>query len=229
MTTPEFLPVLKAGKHRSARRGACFMEYASVLAGERFSDHPNCTHPALAALARAVNDLTSDRHRGDLAPLVPSVVGLLPQHPSAGPALAVLAASTAMPISAEFRQRALACGLLSLVERLGDTELDDRLREEAAAALATAPVATAWARDYLERSRPPRRERPKEAERRIEAMLQLAAVGIAAACIDEPWRRMRELLERAVDRCAEVDATLPTDRTATLRGELTEASPALSA
>ena len=51
-TTPELVPVLSRGKHRNARRGACFMEMASFLAGERWSDHPSCTHPLLAGDSR---------------------------------------------------------------------------------------------------------------------------------------------------------------------------------
>src|SRR5215472_7764028 len=73
---PELVPVLSRGKHRSPRKGACFMELASYLAGERWSDHPACTHPLLAALARDVNDYTSDAGRARLAGLVPSVIGL---------------------------------------------------------------------------------------------------------------------------------------------------------
>ena len=60
---PELLPVLSRGKHRSPRTGACFMEFASLLAGERWSDHPVCTHPLLGAVARHVNDFTSDAGR----------------------------------------------------------------------------------------------------------------------------------------------------------------------
>jgi hypothetical protein len=37
---PALLPTLSRGKHRSPRKGACFMEFASLLAGERWSDHP---------------------------------------------------------------------------------------------------------------------------------------------------------------------------------------------
>ncbi|HET7310025.1 MAG TPA: hypothetical protein VFJ17_01730 [Mycobacteriales bacterium] len=44
------------------------MEYTSVLAGERFSDSPRCTDPVLAAVARAVNDYSSDRSRQRIAP-----------------------------------------------------------------------------------------------------------------------------------------------------------------
>src|SRR4028119_1371167 len=65
---PGLVPVLSRGKHRSARKGACFMEFAAYLAGERWSDHPSCTHPLLSELARLVNDSTSDAHRATQAP-----------------------------------------------------------------------------------------------------------------------------------------------------------------
>jgi hypothetical protein len=71
---PDMLPVLSRGKHRNPRKGACFMELASYLAGERWSDHPACTHPLLAAIARLVNDHTSDKGRPLLAELIPSVI-----------------------------------------------------------------------------------------------------------------------------------------------------------
>src|SRR5204862_8259532 len=73
---PDLVPVLSRGRHRSPRKGACFMELASFMAGERWSDHPACTHPLLAALARQVNDATRDGARHLLAPLIPDVVGL---------------------------------------------------------------------------------------------------------------------------------------------------------
>jgi hypothetical protein len=73
---PDLLPILSPGRHRSPRTGACFMELASLLAGQRWSDHPACTHPLLAALARHVNDYTSDAGRQRLAELIPSVIGL---------------------------------------------------------------------------------------------------------------------------------------------------------
>src|SRR6266566_5137081 len=71
---PELVPILSQGKHRSPRKGACFMELVSYLAGERWSDHPACTHPLLAAAARDVNDYTSDAGRARLAGLIPSVM-----------------------------------------------------------------------------------------------------------------------------------------------------------
>ena len=73
---PEIVPILSRGKHRNSRKGACFMEMASYLAGERWSDHPKCTHPLLAMVARLVNDNTSDDHRSRLTELIPSVIGL---------------------------------------------------------------------------------------------------------------------------------------------------------
>jgi hypothetical protein len=79
--TFDALPMLGRGKHRNPKKGACFMELASFLAGERWSDHPQCTHPLLAMLARAVNDLTSDEARPQLAPLIPSVIGLTSDDP----------------------------------------------------------------------------------------------------------------------------------------------------
>ena len=65
--TPNLMPVLSTGRHRNPRKGACFMEMASYLAGERWSDHPSCTHPLLAAVAREVNDHLSDRARHRIA------------------------------------------------------------------------------------------------------------------------------------------------------------------
>jgi hypothetical protein len=47
---PDQLPILQRGRHRRPEDGACVMEYVSVLAGCAFTDHPRCTHPALATL-----------------------------------------------------------------------------------------------------------------------------------------------------------------------------------
>ena len=86
------LPILSRGKHRNSRKGACFMEMASVLAGERWTDHPRCTHPLLGELARLVNDCTSDDHRHELAVLIPSVVGLTSDDPRMDARIALRAA-----------------------------------------------------------------------------------------------------------------------------------------
>ncbi len=69
------MPVLSAGWHPSVQDGGCFMEIASLLAGEEWSDHPVTADPVLGLLARAVNDQTSDTGRQGLAPMTPGVVG----------------------------------------------------------------------------------------------------------------------------------------------------------
>src|SRR5436305_8838041 len=72
---PDSLPMLSAGNHRSPRSGGCFMEIASFLAGERWSDHPKCADPSLAELARCVNDRMPDARRPQLALMIPAVIG----------------------------------------------------------------------------------------------------------------------------------------------------------
>ena len=75
MTAPDFLPVLAAGSHLNPAAGACVMEYVSLLAGERFSDTPSCTHPVLAAMAQVVNDRLSNADRPLLVPLIGRLFG----------------------------------------------------------------------------------------------------------------------------------------------------------
>src|ERR671919_2618614 len=105
---PPLLPILSRGKHRSPRRGACFMEFASLLAGERWSDHPACTHPLLAAVARHVNDHTSDEARPRLALLIPSVIGLTSDDLHVDARVALRCARAALPVAAAERQRVMA-------------------------------------------------------------------------------------------------------------------------
>src|ERR671931_1256849 len=110
---PALLPMLARGKHRNPRKGACFMELASLLAGERFSDHPSCTHPLLAALARHVNDYTSDAARPRLAGLIPSVIGLTGDDLHIDARIALRSATTALPVAAVGRQRVMAVSVLA--------------------------------------------------------------------------------------------------------------------
>ncbi len=73
---PDQLPLLQRGHHRRPQDGACVMEYVSVLSGGKFTDHPRCTHPALATLARLVNDWIDDEQaRSELALLAPYLIG----------------------------------------------------------------------------------------------------------------------------------------------------------
>jgi hypothetical protein len=76
-TLPPALPVLGHGKHRNASRGACFMEYTSVLAGEPFSDSPRCVDAELAAVMRGANDMLAEDERPALVPLLGRAIGLV--------------------------------------------------------------------------------------------------------------------------------------------------------
>ena len=66
---------LSKGKHSSPRQGACVMELASMLAGERFTDHPKSVSPVIAALLRAYNDMLDDERRQDLYGYASKCVG----------------------------------------------------------------------------------------------------------------------------------------------------------
>jgi hypothetical protein len=84
-TTPQALPVLGQGKHRNPSRGACFMEYTSVLAGEPFTDSPRCVDAELAAVLRGANDMLSDEERPAMVPFLGRAIGLVvpaPEHPT---------------------------------------------------------------------------------------------------------------------------------------------------
>ena len=148
--TPTLVPMLTRGKHRSPRKGACFMEFASYLAGEQWSDHPRCTHPLLSAVARLVNDNTSDGARQQLAGLIPSVIGLTSDDPRWNAVIARRAAVTALPVVSYEHQRALAVGLLTSERVLA--ELDGRpvtsLSDVGRETLTSVPSAERWARQY---------------------------------------------------------------------------------
>jgi hypothetical protein len=94
----EVVPILSRGRHRNPRRGGCFMEYASYLAGVAWSDSPECTHPLLALVAREVNDEISDAGRAELAPLIPEVIGLTTDDPRLVPALVARCVRLVVPV-----------------------------------------------------------------------------------------------------------------------------------
>jgi hypothetical protein len=105
--TPPGLPVLAAGAHVAPEDGACLMEYVSVLAGTTFSDHPRCTDPTLAELARLVNDAHTDEGRDGLLSFA-ATLARTPATDAAGTAALVLdvlgAASTATPHPARLQR-----------------------------------------------------------------------------------------------------------------------------
>lgn len=144
---PEGLPVLSRGKHRSPRKGACFMEMASVLANEPWSDRPSCTHPLLADLARRVNDNTSDHNRGELAVLIPSVVGIRGGRLASVVEMTAAVALHAIPDVPEPSQRALAVALIRCQELGASLGPDVVIAVDAVdEAVDRAPGAVAWAR-----------------------------------------------------------------------------------
>ena len=196
---PDGVPVLSRGRHRSPRRGACFMEFASFLAGERWSDHPSCTHPLLAQLARQVNDHIGDADRQQLVPLIPMVVGrrgddrtwlTLPVTVAAGPILDV----------PEATQRVLAAGLMRAEQLCADAGPDlAETGREARAALDLVPAAVTW----LHRLRvSPRRITPQIfADRCAPTMVSCTADGIVASGTPDRDLRLRALLESAIAAC----------------------------
>ena len=82
MDLPQTLPSLTAGAHDAESGEACVMEYVSVLAGEPWSDRPECTHPVLAHEARTANDLLDDADRPRLVPLVGRLFGTSDDSPA---------------------------------------------------------------------------------------------------------------------------------------------------
>ncbi|MGB3909358.1 MAG: hypothetical protein WBL06_02650 [Pseudolysinimonas sp.] len=202
-TIPEGMPRLSRGRHRSAKSGACFMEFASYLAGEAWSDSPQCTDPLLAHLARAVNDQLSDARRGEIARDIPRVIGLRGDHRILAPVVAVRAAAAALPVASDGRQRALAGALLALPGLL-PAEVAPRVAATARSALDAAPHAEAWAIDHVRRY--PVRER--ELRRYgCAAAVTLSVTGIAEACVTDPQSLLVALLRDAITDVEDVLST----------------------
>jgi hypothetical protein len=57
---------LDDGAHDSPDDGMCVMEAASLVAKERWSDHPQCVSPVIASFLRAWNDALGDDDRQQL-------------------------------------------------------------------------------------------------------------------------------------------------------------------
>jgi hypothetical protein len=194
------VPVLSRGKHRNPRKGACFMEFASYLAGEPWSDHPACTHPLLAGVARDVNDCTTDAGRAKLAPMIPSVIGLVPEDPHAVPMVTAVCIQHALPVVSQERQYILAVALLVGERNLAalDGRPLDSLRPDAQEALDAVPAATKWARTFTAR---PHRGTPDFARRTAPRAVSCAVEGISQACVSNPDERLYELLQDAIAEC----------------------------
>jgi len=174
------------------------MEFASFLAGERWSDHPQCTHRLLAALARDVNDHVGDVRRTDLVPMIPDVVGLTSEDPHWDVYLARDVALTALPIAAEERQRVAALGILRCELELGrlDGHSSDQLSEASRRALEETPGAADWARRFVVPS-----GRRSFAACSAPAIVHTGVTAIADAVVDDPEAILVDMLRRNIAWC----------------------------
>jgi hypothetical protein len=198
---PDIVPMLSRGKHRNPRKGACFMELASFLAGARWSDHPACTHPLLAGVARLVNDNISDTGRQGLVELIPSVIGLTSDDLHVDAGIALRLATRALPVVAAERQCVMAVSVLACDRMLATLDgrppgtLDKRSRE----ALAQVPRAARWAEEFTRGIS----ASPTAFRRRIAPHTVRSAVeGVAAACVADRDSLLRALLVDAIEECA---------------------------
>lgn len=196
---PDLLPVLAKGKHRNPRRGACFMEFASLLAGERWSDHPECTHPVLASIARAVNDYTTDESRASLASLVPEVIGTATDDPHVAPELVSLCCRTAVPYADGRARFVLAVGLISAQRQLAQLEGREpglAERREAERLLSGRELATA--RHFMRGMRTSKRYYQRKGAQKA-AEYAVVSMGSPPGPVTDD--RLRDLLAEAVRVC----------------------------
>ena len=198
---PDLLPLLSLGKHRNPRKGACFMELASYLAGERWSDHPACTHSLLASVARLVNDHTSDEGRPRLAELIPSVIGLTGDDLHIDALITLRCVTIALPVAAADRQRVLAASVLVCERMLA--QLDgcrrDSLSPDSERVLGAVPQATQWADRFTSNLR------PRLADFRRQAAPHAVSCAVDAAThapIPDPDAMLRRMLVESIDICA---------------------------
>jgi len=209
-TAPMMMPMLARGRHRNPRRGACFMELASYLAGEPWTDSPACTDESLAHLARLVNDLSTNESRPRLSPMIPSVIGLRGLGAGFADEIALIAAVHALPVAAQERQRGIAVGMLRILGEVGDysSEAHDLWKASARTLLSQYYGIERWAREFVDRMGLVGGDRSATG-----AMTEIAARGIAEACVPDPDDRLRELLRAGVawaHECAGANpATVP--------------------
>ena len=199
-STPDLMPLLSRGKHRNPKKGACFMELASFLAGESWSDHPACTHGLLASLARDINDHVDDYARTRLAPLIPEVIGLTSDDPRVDAWIAREAALAALPVTSAERQGVAAVGLLRCERVLSQLEgrSRDHIDPRTEAALDATPSARDWARGFTSLGWG---NAGSFSKRSAPAIVHSAVAGIAAAMVPNADELLVELLERTIVLC----------------------------
>jgi hypothetical protein len=124
---PAGLPAPGRFAHLHPDDGACLMEAAGLLATGRFTDSPAGTHPALAALARVVNDSVGDDARHGLWPLAADLADARPAGRDYPPLLVgtvVDAARRVRPASRRLARNGRACRRRA--ERLADAPAGGR-------------------------------------------------------------------------------------------------------
>jgi hypothetical protein len=151
-------------------------------------------------VARDVNDCTTDTGRPRLAPLIPSVIGLVPEDPHVVPRVTARCIQQALPVVSQERQYILAVALLVGEKHLAELDgrpLDD-IEPESLAVLESVPSATKWARSFTARTR---RGTPDFARRTAPRAVSCAVEGISQACVPNPDERLYNLLTAAIDEC----------------------------
>jgi hypothetical protein len=66
---------LAPGRHSTPVEGVCVVELSSVIAGEEFSDRPDCVCPVIGAYLRSWNDRAAHAERQRLLPYAVPIVG----------------------------------------------------------------------------------------------------------------------------------------------------------
>ncbi|MGY4644027.1 hypothetical protein [Cellulomonas sp. URHB0016] len=198
---PDALPELRPGRHRRPEQGGCLMEWTSVLAGERWSDHPTCTHPLLAHLARSVNDLVDDGGRAGLTRLVPDLVGTTSDDPAWALEIADVAARHALPVARAEDAKVLAVALITIDRLLepSDGRPPGKRRRTTVDALARVPMDARWAERFTREMGRPRRTRDLP---RGVVDVALASVAMGPSCD-------ADLVAMLVDAVATCRAMLP--------------------
>jgi hypothetical protein len=141
---PDGLPVLQSGGHLVPEDGTCLLEHVWVLAGTAFSEHPACTDPPLAAVARLVNDACTVVGRQELVAFGPAPAGTGPVDASA--TAAVIRATVGAFDRATGGTHAAAARRLDVaaaaLRRLPDPRRNRALRATRSAALAAAAASS---------------------------------------------------------------------------------------
>jgi hypothetical protein len=114
------MQLLGRGAHASPRRGCNVLEYASVLAGERWSSRPQSVHDALAQVADIVNDQMTDDSRRLLTPLAPWLLGTTTSDARAWPTLTGVCVRAALACAGEPDKTRLTADLDVAQDWLGE-------------------------------------------------------------------------------------------------------------